>query len=373
MNELVYVLAVEALVFGALCTATVAQRLDVFQWPVNSTWPVLTTTLQVLLLNAHLLLWVCCFVSAGRFASFAPDVRDACARSAGRLATAASLAVVYVAALLSLRRDFSDCVLCQLLDTTCADAPVIFSRAVYLAVLLPLAALQAGLLVAAAGMCKEQRVAPRRLATTNCAVVLAAQVLVTLEHNAGRLPVRCGGALASGAPLSAPHVIVLALLLYALDATADLVAEFVLAGRAAVHLPFFFTACRAASLAAPWGLAPLSDDGVLPWQLLVAHSALALLLCVLDVADVWLQHFDNTSALASSAEPPASPVKDTSVGMQVPRKEPAASTAQPLGFAPRERGLRAAFEVEPARRRRFVLAFNNKARWPSQETAKKTA
>ena len=37
MNELVYVLAVEALVFGALCTVVLAQRLDVFHWPADRT------------------------------------------------------------------------------------------------------------------------------------------------------------------------------------------------------------------------------------------------------------------------------------------------------------------------------------------------
>lgn len=35
MNERVYVLAVEALVFGALCTVVLAQRLDVFHWPAD--------------------------------------------------------------------------------------------------------------------------------------------------------------------------------------------------------------------------------------------------------------------------------------------------------------------------------------------------
>jgi hypothetical protein len=55
MNELVYVLAVEALVFGALCTVVLAQRLDVLHWPADRTWPVLASAVQVLLLNAHYL------------------------------------------------------------------------------------------------------------------------------------------------------------------------------------------------------------------------------------------------------------------------------------------------------------------------------
>jgi hypothetical protein len=239
MNELVYVLAVEALVFGALCIVVLEHRLDVFHWPADRTWPVLSSALQVLLINTHVLLLVCCFVTAGRFGSFAPDVCDACASSAGRLATAATLAVLYVAAFLAVRRDISDCVLCQLLGGSCVEGPAALSHAAYLAVLLPVAALQTGLLVAAACMCKEQRVAQHRQATTNCSVVLAAQVLTTLERNAERLPVHCGGRAgtsASGALQSAPHVIILALVLYALDATADFVTGIVLAGRTGIRL-----------------------------------------------------------------------------------------------------------------------------------------
>ena len=123
MNELVYVLAVEALVFDALCTMLLAQRLDVFHWPAERTWPVLASTLQGLLLYAQVLVLICCFVAAGRFASFAADVRDACARSAGRVASAAALGAAYVAGLLAARRGpgSAECVLCQLLGTSCAQ------------------------------------------------------------------------------------------------------------------------------------------------------------------------------------------------------------------------------------------------------------
>ena len=49
MNELVYVLTVEALVFGTLCTILVAQRIDVFDWPPEHTWPVFSTCMQLIL------------------------------------------------------------------------------------------------------------------------------------------------------------------------------------------------------------------------------------------------------------------------------------------------------------------------------------
>jgi hypothetical protein len=47
--------------------------------------------------------------------------------------------------------------------------------------------------------------------------------------------------------------------------------------------------------------------------------------------------------------------------------EPAADLRAQAG-----RSLRAAFEVEPARRRRFMLTFNNKSRWQAQAAEKKT-
>lgn len=372
MNELVYVLAVEALIFGALCTVFIAQRVDVFHWPPNKTWPVLTSSLQVLLLNANALLLICCFIAAGRYASFAAEVRDACARSSGRLATAVVIAAAYVAVLLALRGEMTECVLCQLLDTSCAESmsaqttsALTLSHAAYLAVLIPFAALQAGLVVAAAGLCKEVRVVPRRVATVNCALLLTMQVQKTLEQNASRLPARCSpSTLTSAKQDTHPHVIFLLMVFCALDATADLLAYVVLSGSRGFHLPVLFSACRVASMAAPWSLHPLIDNGVLPFELLLAHSALAVLLALLDVGDVWLAHFANTGSRTS-----------VSVSVPAPSK-PAFAVPQPLqtqghAFGSVSKPL-AAFEVDAGRRRRFVLAFNNKARWPTQQNAKKT-
>jgi hypothetical protein len=45
MNKLVYVLTVETLVFGVLCTVLVAQRLTVFDCPAEHTWPVFASSL----------------------------------------------------------------------------------------------------------------------------------------------------------------------------------------------------------------------------------------------------------------------------------------------------------------------------------------
>lgn len=405
MNELVYVLAVEALVFGALCTLLLAQRLDVFHWPAERTWPVLASTLQGLLLYGHVLVLICCFVAAGRFASFAADVRDACARSAGRVASAAALGAAYVAGLLAARRGpgSAECLLCQLLGTSCAQPETLFlsaSYAVFLAVLLPVAALQAGLLVAAAGMCKEPRVVARRLATANCAVLLALQVQGALARNAPRLPKRCAAARAEApANDSNTPVLVAFFVLYVLDAVADFSASRVLEEavehaqeprRAALSWPGLFTACRVGAIAALWCLLSLYDDVFLPPAVLLAHTAVALVLASLDLGDVWLQHFANARArrkerleqlkaltLPHERDAYAAP-RDQRVdiaevvGKPRPYTSDGPVAAAELRLQP-ARNLRAAFEVEPARRRRFVLAFNGKARWPAQAAEKKAS
>ena len=417
MNELVYVLAVEALVFGALCTLLLAQRVDVFHWPAERTWPVLSSTLQGLLLYAHALVLLCCFVAAGRFASFAADVRDACARSAGRITSAVVLGAAYVAGLLAARgaagtagtastdSTSADCVACQLLGTSCAQPETLFlsaSYAVLLAVLLPTAALQAGLLVAAAGMCKEPRVVARRLATANCAMLLALQVQNALQRNAPRLPARCITASAAApANDSSTPVLVTFFVLYVLDAVADLGAGSVLeqasdAEREAARnakdgvdlleeppaiptaaWPALFTSCRVAALVAPWSIWGIFQDDFLPSAVLLAHSAVALVLASLDLGDVWLEHFATVRArrkhleqlLLQQQDGPEQRVEIARVGGRPRSLGPVAAADLRV---PPNRSTRAAFELEPARRRRFVLAFNGRARWPAQVSDKKT-
>jgi len=415
MNELVYVLAVEALVFGALCTLLLAQRVDVFHWPAERTWPVLSSTLQGLLLYAHALVLLCCFVAAGRFVSFAADVRDACARSAGRITSATVLGAAYVAGLLAARgaggtdnasdNASADCVACQLLGTSCAQPEPLFlspSYAVLLAVLLPAAALQAGLLVAAAGMCKEPRVVARRIATANCAMLLALQVQNALQRNAPRLPARCltAGAAAPANDSSTP-VLVTFFVLYVLDAVAELGAGSVLgqasdARREAARnakdgvdpledppaiptaaWPALFTSCRVAALVAPWSIWAIFQDDFLPSAVLLAHSAVALVLASLDLGDVWLEHFATVRARRKHLEQllllqQGQTEQRVDVARVVGMPRTMGSVAAADLRVPPTRSTRAAFELEPARRRRFVLACNGRARWPAQASDKKT-
>jgi hypothetical protein len=94
MNEWVYVLTIEALIFGLVSTTLIAQRIDVFTWPSDQTWPVFGTCVLVLLVYSLLLVFVCNVVKASRLDALTENVSHGMARGAGRLITAAALWVV---------------------------------------------------------------------------------------------------------------------------------------------------------------------------------------------------------------------------------------------------------------------------------------
>ena len=405
MNELLYVLAVEALVFGALCTVVLAQRLDVFAWPADRSWPVLSSSLQALLLYAHVLVLLCCFLAAGRFASFEMHLRDAFARSAGRVVTAAALGAVSVGVLLlagetdSGAEDFlvhgagTDCVLCQLLGTSCAQPAPLFwsaSYAAFLAVLLPVAVLQAGLILKAAAMCKELRVAPRRLATANCALLIVTQVVESLTDNKTHLPAHCleSPNTLNLEPLKTVHAAVWISLtaIFVLDVFADVSASIVFAcqvsenvaeelkladlGRQRIKSTVSaaaFTAAHLGTIFLFWLPVPQQKNVVFlgvaadlasrrAWWTAGAHTALAVVLAGLDIADVCLQHRANVKHLKLETEKNRRRLLASLQHAEVQVLDPSATPKQP--------GIKehAPFQVDPARRR-FMLTFGNKARW----------
>lgn len=377
MHEFVYVLSVEALVFAALCTLLLARRLNVFEWPADRTWPVFGSSVQALLLFSAALQLVCCFLAAGGFATVAPGIRDACARSAGRLCTAALLCAVYVGVLAATyETDQRSCVLCQLWGTSCSQPDTLFSTssyAVFLAVLLPATVLQAGLLITAAGGCtlKDHR-ASRRLVTANCALVLTFQVNYSLRENAALLS-HCGNGLrASNASKFVYSVRVWAFagLLFSLDMLAEMQASL----RHASVRPFAFL--RALQLSSAVAFNALYDDESLPWSLLYAHLGVS---CVLALLDVFELHSFLKLSTPSGRE--AGSHEAGSHSASQPASHPASHPASQASVAALQhtvldmpppaalRDRRSAFEIEPARRRRFVLSFDNKARWPGSVAA----
>jgi hypothetical protein len=231
MHELVYVLTVEAFVFGLLAVLLVAQRWDVWEWRADRAWPVFSSCVLLLLGYAQVLLVLCCAIAVGRFGVLAHGIMDACARSAGRLSTVAVLSMLYVAALLLISDKTQpgslQCSLAQLCGTSCAAArPVLWSYHVYLAVLLPVGALVAALQVTAAGMCKDiQRTSRTRLLCINCAYILTYNVNYMLRMN-----VRCKQACDGATVTEKPALIVCKDVLYFVGAlcVSDILAETVM-------------------------------------------------------------------------------------------------------------------------------------------------
>jgi hypothetical protein len=89
MHELVYVLTVEAFCFGLLAVILIAQTFDVFDLGANKVWPVLSTSLFLILVYVLVLLLTCCAISVGKFGVLAhgmmavsPDLQRTSAASA---------------------------------------------------------------------------------------------------------------------------------------------------------------------------------------------------------------------------------------------------------------------------------------------------
>ncbi len=164
---------------------------NVLQWSDTESFPVFSSTLVLIFAYAQVLLLLCCAIAIGKFGELTYGEMDACARSAGRLTTAAVLSACYVTVMLMLT-DVSEphlvpCFLAHLLGSSCTAAkPVLWSYSIHFAVLLPVWALAACLQVTAAGMCKNpKRTSRARLLTANSEFLLTFLVNTSLRDNSG--------------------------------------------------------------------------------------------------------------------------------------------------------------------------------------------
>ena len=180
MNEWVYVLTVEAFIFGLLSTILTAQRIDVFTWPKGHTWPVFGTGVLLVLVYSLSLVLICNVIKASRLHSLAEDVSHALARSAGRLVTVTTLWVIFQSvSVYTFDKRHWLLVLCQLWGTTCKNPGAVFwqySYSVYLSVLLPLLAWFVGLQVVICGRLASEKLtiktSTRRIMNINILLIL---------------------------------------------------------------------------------------------------------------------------------------------------------------------------------------------------------
>lgn len=193
VSELVYVLFVESIIFASVSITLIGQRMNVFDWPETRTWPVLGTTIQILLTYTLFVLLLVCFIHINRFDDYVIEGSQACIKSVGRIITVTAMFTLTTCTLVWFydRVDWA-LILCQLWGTSCAtssDPSYVFwswTYNVYLAILLPLFIVQAGLQMTMASFLKNQfsnTFAPRRIITVNCAFVLTLQATHTVDQN----------------------------------------------------------------------------------------------------------------------------------------------------------------------------------------------
>ena len=367
MHELVYVLTVEALIFGLLGVVLVAQRFNVFQWPLGETWPVFASCVMFVLAYAQVLLMLCCSIAVAGLGALSLGVMDACARSAGRLASTAVVSVIYVAGLLLIYKQTepqtAGCYLNQLWGTSCSGA-VLWSYGVYLAVLLPVWALVAGLQVTSASMCKDvKKAARKRLLCVNCAYLIVYNVNSTLHKN-GACLLACTS-VKTPRPLSESKLELDRDLLFFVMAlfVGDVIVEGLMQHRTLLTAGFA-SVVRCLQL----GAVPVFNQysvKPLPWQLLAAHLSLGGLLCLLDVLEVLVPYVTahdaaaTAAATAAAAEETANKAReeeDAVLALETRGKRQAAAIGGKQNKP---------FEVDSGSRRKFMLTFTGKTRWPT--------
>ena len=419
MHELVYVLTVEAFCFGLLGVVLVAQTLDIFALPANKVWPVLSASLFFILAYVLFLLVTCCAISVGKFGVLAHGMMDACARSAGRLVYVVVLSVCYVTILLLyydsnyvlLNYDLSStnkttenkkhsvqCLLAQLCGTSCSGA-VLWSYSAYLSIMIPVMAFIAALQVTAAGMCKNSKKSSHaRLSCVNCAYVLVYTVNYTLGKNT-----LCYSACVGAAVFRQPREQVqyscytVVWLLMSL-CTSDIVAEYFLrrsntqlrrfccVPRSFAHIfsvgmfcflrfaqlvsvPLFDILLSSSVPSAFWRTWNLQTT--LPWQLLMVHTIIASVMCVIDIMQIVVPFISNVDR-SKSQQPDSSSNQHKPKSSQL--KLPQQTVVKPSAPTVASAGLHRPFELDTGIRRKFMMTFNGHSRWPTMhnvDTGKK--
>lgn len=367
MSEWVYVLSVEAFIFGLLSTVLTAQRVDVFTWPKDHTWPVFGTSVLTVLVYSLVLVLICVFVKASRIEPLTQEVSHAAARSIGRLVAAATLWVVLQsAAVYTLETRDWLIVLCQLWGTTCANPGSVlweFSYSVYLAVLLPLFAWFGGMQVAVSGRLASVEMTKisgtRRSMITNIAIILYLTSSYTLDENfksgcKGGCPANADGQTVFDQQPGAKRLLSLRVLLVAVFfACTDIVTGVLapLMHESASRLVLFLLVITyAVQIAALPVIVTTININVAPTIMWVCFG-LACLSGLMDIGEAsadWVSSRDSSSGYNES---------------QAPENEVTQNT-QTL-FGPIQLSEKnAPFTLDRPNRKRFHLALGGKGMWP---------
>jgi hypothetical protein len=388
MYEIVYVLTVESTIFGLFGVMLVAQRWDVFSSTQDAAWPVLSSSVLLILAYSQLLLVLCCAIGVGQFGSLTYSLMDACARTAGRLVTCCVLCVCYICALLLISEHKNEqsmqCLLMQLFATSCTAEGVrqfggltgvilhnvLWSFQTYFAVLVPLFLLVAGLQITAAGLCKDERRKSRaRLLCVNIPYILTYYINYMLLKNI-RCKQACKGATISEKAdlIFCKEILFLTGALY----VSDIVAETVLVRHTVIELHgargkgqlldqyltmrisgvFVFGLLRIAQVLCIIMFNWFAEASLqLPSQLVLVHVILASVLAFLDIVQVVLEYahpHKNSVELLENNDTKREDVLKTKTDITVARNH-------------------TPFEVDTKHRK--LLTFTGRSRWPAMLNA----
>lgn len=195
MNEWVYVLSVESVIFLLLATVITAQQFDVFAYPHNKTWPVLSTTILSFLAYCFFLLVIAIGCVLSNYGDFLNEVQSACVQTILRLLF---IVVVWVVCtffdIWQHEKHDWPLFLCQLYGVNCNDPGHVLwemSYSIYLSVLLPIFIICATLQMSVAGSLKNVLIdddttnasAPRRCIALQCIFVLFVTYCSTVDEN----------------------------------------------------------------------------------------------------------------------------------------------------------------------------------------------
>ena len=184
MNEWVYVLSVESVIFLLLATVITAQQFDVFAYPHDKTWPVLSTTILSFLAYCFFLLVIAIACVLGNYGEILNEVHSACVQTILRLLF---IIVVWVVCtffdIWQHEKHDWPLFLCQLYGVNCNNPGHVLwemSYSIYLSVLLPIFIICATLQMSVAGSLKnvlndgdtKNESAPRRCTALQCIFVL---------------------------------------------------------------------------------------------------------------------------------------------------------------------------------------------------------
>ena len=364
MSEQTYAFTVEAFIIGLCNVNLVAQRWDVFAWPMGRTWPVLSTTLLILLAYAQLLLFLACFIKVSNLTALSMEICEALARCVGRLSTISVGMVIYMSCVVWARpkNDWA-LTLCQLWGTTCREAGHSqiwsYSYSLYLGILLPCLALQAGLQTIAASSLKLTRYAPRRMLCLNGLFLLTLHGAHTVNQNyieacddnglcevskVTNMTYFSTTKQVNPKTITSSMLLGLAIFLLCSDIATDICAA--LATKHSRVALFAFGLCRVSQvIAIPLVIFALEFE-FLP-SLTFTHIGLTVVVATLDVSDVATQYKAH----------PAAQLKDK-------EDEEANSEEEPTETSQVPQAANSAFTLEPVRRKRFVFSVGNKTRWP---------